>query len=122
MQDLLQLAKALQVVHETKIEFKPDCFVELAGAKLEAFRRKMSHITGRVYEVVVLEPTVIERVGNERLTLELSTVTESERRDLLNAVKFVYRQTKKMRPNATFQDRLKYHLKNVVGLKPGDLK
>src|ERR1700760_342163 len=90
MLQAIELANALRAVCDSGIEFQPDCFVPLTGAKLEAYLRKCGPLTEPLYEVVSLEPTVIERTAGGKVTLELSIVSERERQFLLDAVKFVY--------------------------------
>jgi len=65
-----------------------------------------------MYEVVSLEPTVVERV-REELTLELTIVSERERKLILDAVKFVY--------SAKFRDARKpgqYQLRGSARMPP----
>ena len=105
----MELANALRVVFTTGIEFKPDCFVPLAGAKLEAYLRKVGPLTGTMYEIVSVEPTVINRVGNEKIELELSIASEKDRGLLLAAVAFVYKTSDEIlkdKKNVSFEERL----------------
>ena len=53
-----------------------------------------------------MEPTVIDRVGDEKVTWELNIVTGKERQQLLDGVKFIYRATQAMPEKPSFQERL----------------
>lgn len=110
MLKFIELASAIRVLFSSGIEFKPECFVPLAGAKLEAYVRKIGPLTEPVYEVVAMEPTVIER-SPEKVTLELSIVSDRERKHMLDAVKFVYNASASMPGNQetiSFADRLEW--------------
>lgn len=108
MLNAFQLIPPLQVIFKSEIEFTADSFIELNAAQREAFKHKMGHSEERIYRVVPLEPTVVDR-QDEKVTLELSIVTESERQLLLDAVDFVYRASAAMpEKNPTFAQRLDY--------------
>ena len=106
---LFQLASALQLIFKSGLEYKPDYFCELNEAQYEAYHRKMEKPNGKIYNLLPFEPTVIERT-EEKITTELTIVTESEREQLLNAVGFVYRASREMpkQETATFEQRLAY--------------
>ena len=105
------LMSALTIIIETKIEFTPDCFAPLRGPKREAYLRNVGPMTQPMYEVVVLEPTVIDRVSNEKFTVELNIVDGPQRKQLLDAVKFVYDASMDMpgKPQEiAFEDRVEW--------------
>ena len=121
----LQLIPALRIIFSSDLEFAEDSFVELTAEQFEAYQRKVGASDECIYQVVQMEPTVINRQGRSTITLELNVVSESEKKDLLDAVKFIYlssREFKKM--NATFADRLDYLRSRfpveIVGEKYGD--
>ena len=119
----IELANALRFVFASGVEFQPDCFVPLSGAKLEAYLRKCGTMTEPLYEVVSLEPTVIERTGDGKVTLELSIVSERERQLLLDAVKFVYRASHDMhgdKASVPFADRLNALRPRLPGVMTGE--
>ena len=108
MLDAFRLIPALQLIFRTEIEFTADSFVELNRSQREVFQQKMGDSDDRIYRVVLLEPTVVQR-QDEKVTLELSVVTESERQLMLDAVDFVYRASSEMPDkSATFQQRLDF--------------
>lgn len=108
MLELLRLIPALQTVFQYRIEFKPDSFELLNEAQAEAFERKMGGSAKEIYRIVNIEPTVIERQGNERITVELSVVSKQQRDLLLEAVAYVHRATSAMpRGKTSFRQRLK---------------
>ena len=108
----------LQVIFASEIEFTADCFVELNDVQREAYRRKLGDSDERIYRVVPMEPTVVER-QQEKMTVELSIVTDSQRQLMLDAVDFIYRASVEMPEKApTFQQRLAFlrpRLPPVVG-------
>ena len=107
----MELMSALTIIIETKIEFTPDCFAPLRGTKREAYLRNVGPMTQPMYEVVVLEPTVIDRVSNEKFTVELNIVDGPQRNQLLDAVKFVYDSSREMpgKPREiVFEDRVEW--------------
>ena len=75
MLDAFRLIPALQLIFRTEIEFTADSFVELNRSQREVFQQKMGDSDDRIYRVVLLEPTVVQR-QDEKVTLELSVVTE----------------------------------------------
>jgi hypothetical protein len=106
MLDAFRVIPALQLIFRTEIEFTADSFVELNRSQREVFQQKMGDSDDRIYRVVLLEPTVVQR-QEEKVTLELPVVTESERQLMLDAVDFVYRASSEMPDkSATFQQRL----------------
>jgi succinate dehydrogenase flavin-adding protein (antitoxin of CptAB toxin-antitoxin module) len=115
-----RLIPALQLIFKTEIEFSEDCFVELTPSQREVFEQKMGHSDEQIYQVVVLEPTVVLR-QEEKITLELSVVTESERQLMLEAVEFVYRATEEMPDETTtFQQRLDFLRRRLPPVVIGD--
>ncbi|MEX1027445.1 MAG: hypothetical protein WD049_05485 [Candidatus Paceibacterota bacterium] len=109
MLEALRLIPALQVIFTSEIEFTPDSFSELNAEQLAAFIRDHGATDERIYRVLPMEPTVIDRQGKERITLELSIVIESQRQLLLDGVAFVYRASAAMsEQQPTFEQRLDY--------------
>ena len=84
MLDAFRLIPALQLIFRTEIEFTADSFVELNRSQREVFQQKMGDSDDRIYRVVLLEPTVVQR-QDKKVTLELSVVTESERQHVTNS-------------------------------------
>jgi hypothetical protein len=124
MLQAIELANALRAVFTSGIEFQPDCFVLLSGAKLKAYLRKCGPMIEPMYEVVSLEPTVIKRTGNGNITLELSIVSERDRQHLLNAVKFVHTASREMKSDKTpiqFADRLDWLRPRLPEIITGEL-
>jgi len=108
MLDAFRLIPALQVIFKQEIEFVEDSFVELNEAQEEAYRQKGNETDERIYRVVAFEPKAVER-SEEKVTMELSIVTESQRTIALDAVAFVYRASSEMQEkNPTFAQRLAY--------------
>jgi hypothetical protein len=109
MLQAFRLIPALQVIFRSEIELSTDSFVELNAGQREAYQRKMGTPDEPVYRVVPMEPTVISGQDNERITVELSVVSASERQLLLDAVEFVYRASTAMpEKTPTFEQRLAY--------------
>ena len=102
----LELAEAVSIIFPSGIEFVPQSFKALSGEKLEAYLRNVGPMTEIMYEIVAMEPTVIDRVGDEKVTWELNIVTGKERQQLLDGVKFIYRATEAMPGKPSFQERL----------------
>ena len=118
----MELANAVRLLYSSGIEFKPDCFVRLSGAKLDAYVRKIGPMTEPMYEVVSVEPTVVERT-RENVTLELSIVSERERKLVLDAVKFVYSASSEMpgsKDSIKFADRLEWLGPRLPAVITGD--
>jgi hypothetical protein len=108
MLDAIRLIHALKIVFRRETEFFPESFAELTPKQEEVWQRKHGKSPERIYRVVPFEPTVIERT-EEKVTLELEVVTESERKLLLDAVRFVYIATREMpEKNPSFCERLAY--------------
>ena len=108
MLEAFRLIPALRVIFQKEIEFTEDCFVELNEAQKDAYKRNEDETDERIYRVVPIEPTVVGR-SEEKITMELSIVTESERKIALDAVAFVYRASSAMQEkNPTFAQRLAY--------------
>lgn len=109
-----QLIPALQLIFTTEIEFAEDCFRELTVEQYESFRRKHGQQTERIFEIVPIERTVIKRT-KKKITIELPVVMESQKKLLLEGVKFVYRSTSSdgLPDDTRFQDRLEYLRKRL---------
>jgi hypothetical protein len=120
MLDAFRLIPALQLIFRTEIEFTADSFDQLNRSQREVFQQKMGDSDDRIYRVVLLEPTVVQR-QDEKVTLELSVVTESERQLILDAVDFVYRASSEMPDkSATFQQRLGFPRPRLPPVVIGD--
>ena len=104
-----QLIPALQVIFSTEIEYVEESFRELSAEQYEIYRSKHGKETEKIYEIVAIERTAIERTP-EKVTYELNIVMGSERKRLLEAVKFIYHCTKPpgLPAKASFDDRLEY--------------
>ena len=102
----LELAEAVRIIFTSGIEFVAQSFKALSGEKLQAYLRNVGPMTEIMYEIVAMEPTVIDRVGNEKVTWELNIVTGKERQQLLDGIKFIYRATQTMPGKPSFQERL----------------
>ncbi len=108
MLDAFRLIPALKIIFKSEIEFTEGCFVKLNSAQRKAFKHKMGESKELIYRVVPFEPSVIER-AEDKITVELSIVTGSERRLLLDAVDFVYRASAEMPGKSpTFKQRLSF--------------
>lgn len=112
--DAFQLIPALQMIFTTEIEFVEDSFRELTVEQYEIFRRKHGQVRERIFEIVPIERTAIERT-DEKVTLELSVVLESQKKMLLQAVKYIYRSSASdgLPADASFQDRIEYLRKKL---------
>ncbi|MDB5390401.1 MAG: hypothetical protein JWM11_6047 [Planctomycetaceae bacterium] len=110
----IQLIPALQIIFTTEIEFIEDSFRELSSEQYEIFRHKHGQNQERIFEIVPIERTAIERTA-EKVTLELSIVTDSERQQLFQGVRFIHHCTESdgLSPETTFHDRLKYLRKKL---------
>ncbi|TWT92602.1 hypothetical protein [Neorhodopirellula pilleata] len=108
MFDAFQLIPALQIIFAHEIEFQENSFVELTVAQYDAMKRRGQPRHGKMYRIVHFEPEAIERTP-EKITLELTIASESDRQLILDAVEFVHRASQSMsKENPTFADRLKY--------------
>ena len=109
-----QLIPALQVIFTNEIEFEEDSFRELSAEQYEIFGRKHGPESERIFEILPIEQTVIERT-EEKVTFELQIVMESEKKLLLSAVKFFHHMTKAdgMPANTSLHDRLEYLRKRL---------
>jgi len=108
MFDAFRLIPALQVIFEHEIEFDEESFATLTAKQLAAYERRHGKPSETLYRATAFEPQAIERT-EEKVTLELSIVTDSERQLLLDGVAFVYHSSKKLDPkNPTFAERLAY--------------
>ena len=123
MLDAFRLIPALQVIFTQEMEFTQDNFADLTSEQAEAFAQKCGNLTERVYRVTTIEPQAIERSA-EKVTMELSIVTESQRQLLLDGVAFVYRASAAMnKQKPTFAQRLKYlrsRLPEIVTANPDE--
>ncbi len=121
MFDVFRLIPPLQVIFTYEIEFDEDSFAKLTGPQYEAFVRREGKPKETVYRVTAFEPKAVERTA-DKVTMELSVVTESERKLLLDAMQYVYRKTSQMKKeNPTFVERLDYlrrRLPPIVTSKP----
>ena len=109
MFEAFKIIPALQNIFQTEIEYMEDSFVDLTPLQLEAYVRKHGQPKGRLYRVLPIEPTVIDRQGNEQVTVELNIVEESGRLLALQGVAFVYRASSPLdQQNPSFEERLAY--------------
>ncbi|QDV68572.1 hypothetical protein Poly24_22820 [Rosistilla carotiformis] len=107
MFEAIRLIPALQAIFRSGIEFTEESFAELNAAQQEAYERKVAVPDEPIFRVLPYEPTVIERQGNEKVTLELTIATQSERQLLLDAVQFIHCATNEMPEESTsFEQRL----------------
>jgi hypothetical protein len=114
MLQAFRLIPALQVIFTTEIEFVEDSFRELTPEQYEAFGREHGSEAETVFEIVAIERTAIKRTP-ERVTFEMNVVKGSERKLLLEGVKFIYHCTKDdvLPVDASFGDRLEYLRKRL---------
>lgn len=102
MLEAFRLIPALQLIFTDEIEFVEDSFVNLTAEQTAALERRDGKPSETLYRATAYEPQAIERSA-EKVTMELSVVTESERQLLLDGVAFVYRSTAPMdKVNPTF--------------------
>jgi len=123
MRRLIELADAIRVVYASGIEFEPDCFVPLAGTKRESYCRQFGPTTEPMYEVVAIEPTLIERSGDDKVMLELAIVSQRDCKLLLDAVKFVYAASREMpgtNEPINFADRLEWLRQKLPAVITGE--
>ena len=108
MLDAFRLIPALQVIFTQEVKYTEDSFADSTTEQSEALARRGERFTEPVYRVTTIEPQAIERSA-EKVTMELSIVTESERQLLLDGVAFVYRASAEMNEQTpTFAQRLEY--------------
>ena len=108
MFDVFRLIPAMQVIFTAEIEFDESSFAEFNEQQYAAFERDHGKPTERMFQIVLMEPTAIVRT-EEKVTLELSVVTESEKQLLFEGVAFVYRASASMNESSpSFMDRLSY--------------
>ncbi|MEQ1825725.1 MAG: hypothetical protein ABL921_07250 [Pirellula sp.] len=109
MLDVFRLIPAMQVIFKNSIEFTPVSFTELTEPQYRAYERKIGQTTEKLYRVIPFEPTFLDSNDEETVLLELTIVTETERKLLLDGVACVYRASAEMDvPNPTFEQRLEY--------------
>ncbi len=108
MLDMFRLIPALQVIFSSKIEFTESSFEDLTQEQQEAFERQGLATGEKFYRIVVFEPEAIERT-EEKVTWELTIVSESEKQLLLDGVAFVHGESSSLNlNNPSFEDRLEY--------------
>ena len=108
MFDVFRLIPAMQVIFTTEIEFDESSFAELNEQQYAAFERDHGKPTERMFQIVLMEPTAIERT-EEKVTLELNVVSESQKQLLFEGVAFVYRASANIKESSpSFIDRLSY--------------
>jgi hypothetical protein len=113
MLDALRLIPALQIIFSSEIEFFEDSFAELTATQQEAFERRGPAIGEKVYRLIPYEPAAIEQTA-EKVTWEISIVTETEKQLLLDGVAFIYRATASLnQSDSSFIDRLN-HLRSPL--------
>ncbi len=108
MFEAFRLIPALQIIFSTEIEFDDSSFAELNARQYAAFERDHGKPTERMFQIVLMEPRAIERT-EEKITLELNVVSESQKQLLFDGVAFVYSATANMKEkNPSFADRLAF--------------
>lgn len=124
MLQAIRLIPALQVIFTHEIEFVAESFAELTSAQMAAYERREGKPTEVVYRVTEFESHAIERTV-DKVTMELSIVTESQRQLLLDGVAYVYRATKELdKTHPSFTERLDYlrpRLPPIVTANPEQL-
>lgn len=109
MFELFRLVPAMQLIFKHEIEFTRDSFQELTAEQYEAYERKVEKPKEKVYRILAFEPTVLESEDSNKILLELSIVSASERQNLLDAVAMIYRASAPLNTvKPTFEQRLKY--------------
>ena len=112
---LFGLIPGIQVVYRFGVELSDRDFTELTPEQYAAYRRKEGPTQERIYRVVLVEPSAIERTP-EKVTYELEIVTEQEKACILAAVAHIRKCSKELNPtNPTFAERLEF-LRLAAGL------
>ena len=75
---LFGLIPGIQVVYRFGVELTERDFMELTPEQYAAYRRKEGPTRERIYRIVLVEPTAIERTP-EKVTYQLEIVTEQEK-------------------------------------------
>ena len=105
---IFALIPGIQLVFRCGVELTEDDFIELTPEQYDAYRRKVGPTDERIYRVVLIEPSVIERTP-EKVTYELEIVTEQEKRCVLAAVNRIHVCSKEMdQREPTFAQRLEF--------------
>ena len=102
------LIPAIQVVYRFGVELTECDFMELTPEQYEAYRRKAGPTNQRIYRIVLIELSVIERTS-EKVTYELEIVTEQEKRCIVAAVNHIRACSKELdQGDPTFAERLAF--------------
>jgi hypothetical protein len=108
MLEMFRLIPAIQIIFSSKIEFSEVSFADMTQEQQEAFERQGLATGEKFYRIVVFEPEAIERT-DEKVTWELTIVSEAEKQLLLDGVAFVHRESSSLnQSNPSFEDRLEY--------------
>ncbi len=108
MLEMFRMIPAIQIIFSSKIEFSEGSFADLTQEQQEAFEQQGLATGEKFYRIVLFEPEAIERT-EEKVTWELTIVSESEMQLLLDGVAFVHRESSPLNPsNPSFEDRLEY--------------
>jgi len=107
------LVRGIRVVYRFAVELTERDFLELTPEQYEAYRRNVGPTDQRIYRMVLVEPSAIERTA-EKVTYELEIVTEEEKRCILAAVNHIRACSKQLDPaNPTFAERLEFLRKHL---------
>ncbi len=105
---MFALIPGIQLVYRCGVELTEDDFIELTPEQYDAYRRKMGPTDERIYRVVLIEPSVLERTP-EKVTYELEIVTEQEKRCALAAVNHIHVCSKELdQREPAFAQRLEF--------------
>ncbi len=105
---MMHLIPAIRIVFRFGTELTERDFQELTPEQYAAYHRNMEPTKERIFRMVLVEPTVLER-SPERVLFELEIVTESQKNQLLEAVRFIKKSTSKLKScKPSFEERLDY--------------
>lgn len=113
------LGQSFRIFKEYGILPKDINFIEFSDELYENYYRVMGMPSGRLYLLIPLDLTgkekgEIDTVINQYIldnSKELPTVTEVEKREMLKAVRFVYKTTRDLPEHASDQERIDTFLK-----------
>jgi hypothetical protein len=105
---LFGLIPGIQVVYRFGCELTERDFMELTPEQYDAYRRKVGPTQQRIYRIVLIEPSAIERTS-EKVTYELEIASEQEKSCILAAVDHIRNCSKELNPTSpTFAERLEF--------------
>jgi len=117
-----RLIPAIQLIFKSKFEFTSESFGELTEQQYEAYERKVGKRTETLYRVLPFEPTVLDSGDENVRLLEITIVTENERRLLLEGVAFIFNASAEMKGDSpTFEERLEYLRPRLPPIVTGDV-